>query len=94
MEDALSVPHDQLPLHAGPSASGSPRSPWAAYWRAREFEADKYAAGLGQSQELARFLDTNALVHDLPVPFMWMSEQSHPATEHRIDRLHQQDVPA
>ena len=68
--------------------------PWAAYWRAREFEADKYAASLGQSQELARFLDGNALVNDLPVPFMWMSQHSHPATEHRIDRLHQMDVPA
>ncbi len=67
---------------------------WAAYWRQREFEADQYAARLGQGQELARFLDTNALVHDLPVPFMWMSEQSHPPTEHRIDRLYQMDVPA
>lgn len=63
------------------------RSPWAAYWRSREFAADQYAAKLGQGQALARFLDTNALANDLPVPFVWLTEQSHPATEHRIDRL-------
>jgi Zn-dependent protease with chaperone function len=63
------------------------RMPWAAYWRAREFAADQYAAKLGQGQALARFLDTNALENDLPVPFMWLTEHSHPATEHRIDRL-------
>jgi Zn-dependent protease with chaperone function len=64
------------------------RTPWAAYWRAREFGADLYAASLGQGPALARFLDTNALVNDLPVPFMWLSQSSHPATEHRIDRLY------
>ena len=63
------------------------RTPWAAYWRSREFAADRYAARLGQGQALARFLDTNALANDLPVPFVWLTEQSHPATEHRIDRL-------
>jgi len=63
------------------------RTPWAAYWRSREFAADRYAAKLGQGQALARFLDTNALANDLPVPFVWLTEQSHPATEHRIDRL-------
>jgi Zn-dependent protease with chaperone function len=69
------------------------RTPWAAYWRAREFQADQYAARLGQGQALARFLDTNALEDDLPIPFMWLSEHSHPWTEHRIDRLYQQDLP-
>jgi len=63
------------------------RTPWAAYWRSREFTADQYAAKLGQGQALASFLDTNALANDLPVPFVWLTEQSHPATEHRIDRL-------
>jgi len=63
------------------------RTPWAAYWRSREFAADRYAAKLGQGQALARFLDTNALENDLPVPFVWLTEHSHPATEHRIDRL-------
>jgi Zn-dependent protease with chaperone function len=63
------------------------RTPWAAYWRSREFAADQYAARLGQAQALASFLDTNALANDLPVPFVWLTDQSHPATEHRIDRL-------
>ena len=63
------------------------RTPWAAYWRAREYAADNYAAKLGQGEALARFLDTNALEHDLPVPFRWLTEESHPATEYRIDRL-------
>jgi Zn-dependent protease with chaperone function len=64
------------------------RTPWAAYWRAREFIADRYAASLGQGPALARFLDTHALEDDLPVPFVWLSEHSHPSTEHRIDRLY------
>jgi len=67
------------------------RTPWAAYWRAREFAADQCAAKLGQGQALARFLDSNALENDLPVPFMWLTEQSHPFSEHRIDRLYRRD---
>ena len=67
------------------------RTPWAAYWRTREFAADQYAASLGQGEALARFLDTNALEHDLPIPFAWLGKHSHPSTEHRIDRLLQQD---
>jgi Zn-dependent protease with chaperone function len=66
------------------------RTPWAAYWRSREFQADEYTAHLGQAEALARFLDTNALENDLPVPFLWLTQQTHPATEHRIDRLYQQ----
>jgi Zn-dependent protease with chaperone function len=69
------------------------RTPWAAYWRAREFQADQYAAKLGQAQALARFLDTNALENDLPIPFMWLTEHAHPATEHRIDRLYRHGEP-
>jgi Zn-dependent protease with chaperone function len=65
------------------------RLPWASYWRSREFEADRYAAGLGQGEALARFLELHALEHDLPIPFLWLSEHAHPATEHRIDRLAQ-----
>jgi Zn-dependent protease with chaperone function len=63
------------------------RLPWASYWRGREFAADRYAARLGQGEALARFLEQHALEYDLPVPFAWLSEHSHPATEHRIDRL-------
>jgi len=74
-------------LFSGGLAVWITRAPWAAYWRAREYHADQYAATLGQGAALARFLDANALENDLPVPFMWMSDHSHPATEHRIDRL-------
>lgn len=68
------------------------RGPWGIYWRSREHAADRYAATLGQGEALAEFLDINALPWDLPVPFRWLSEESHPPSEHRIDRLyhHQQ----
>ncbi len=39
-----------------------------------------------------RFLDTNALENDLPMPFMWLTEHSHPSTEHRIDRIYQHET--
>jgi|ERR1035441_620411 Zn-dependent protease with chaperone function len=80
-------------LASGAFAVWITRTPWASYWRAREFHADQYAARLGQGPALARFLDTNALENDLPIPFMWLTEHSHPWTEHRIDHLYQQDDP-
>ncbi len=71
------------------------RLPWAAYWRAREYDADTYAATLGQAQPLEMFLDTEALEHDLPVPFPWLHEHTHPPTEHRLDRIeHLQATPS
>lgn len=63
------------------------RPAWGRYWRAREYRADRYAASLGQADELADFLEVHALIHDHPIPFMWLSEQTHPPTELRIDRL-------
>jgi Zn-dependent protease with chaperone function len=60
---------------------------WASYWRGRECRADAYAAGLGQGDELADFLEVHALVHDHPVPFIWLTEHTHPPTELRIERL-------
>jgi Zn-dependent protease with chaperone function len=57
------------------------------YWRQREYKADEYAASLGQADELADFLEIHALIHDHPVPFIWLSEHTHPPTELRIDRL-------
>jgi Zn-dependent protease with chaperone function len=80
-------------LTSGALGAWVTRTPWAAYWRAREFAADEYAAGLGQAEALARFLDTNALENDLPVPFMWLTEHSHPFTEHRLERLYQHTEP-
>ncbi len=76
-------------IFSGAAGAWIMRMPWGAYWRAREYQADSYAATLGQGQALASFLDTNALENDLPVPFMWLTQTSHPYTEHRIDKLHQ-----
>jgi Zn-dependent protease with chaperone function len=61
----------------------------AVYWRQREYNADQYAASLGQADELADFLEIHALIHDHPVPFIWLTEHTHPPTELRIDRLRQ-----
>jgi Zn-dependent protease with chaperone function len=71
----------------GAAAAWATRVPWAAYWRTREYAADAYAARLGQSQPLALFLDEEALAHDLAVPFAWLSDGSHPPTEHRLERI-------
>ena len=60
---------------------------WGSYWREREYTADQYAASLGQAEELADFLEVHALIHDHPVPFIWLTERTHPPAELRIDRL-------
>lgn len=44
------------------------RSLWGTYWREREHQADRFAADLGQAASLARFLETNTLDGDLPIP--------------------------
>ena len=60
---------------------------WGHYWRAREYTADNYAANLGQADELADFLEAHALIHDHPIPYIWLTEDTHPPTELRIDKL-------
>jgi Zn-dependent protease with chaperone function len=60
---------------------------WASWWRLREYAADDYAAGLGQADELARFLDENVLLYDVPIRFVWMTTESHPPTALRVERL-------
>jgi Zn-dependent protease with chaperone function len=60
---------------------------WGSYWREREYLADQYAASLGQADELADFLEIHALINDHPVPFIWLTEHTHPPTEPRIDKL-------
>jgi Zn-dependent protease with chaperone function len=60
---------------------------WGVYWRGREYTADEFAAQLGQADELADFLEIHALIHDHPVPFIWLTEHTHPPTELRVDRL-------
>ncbi len=42
---------------------------------------------LGQGDELAQFLENHALMHDSPIPWIWLTDISHPPTELRIDRL-------
>jgi Zn-dependent protease with chaperone function len=61
---------------------------WGSHWREREYTADRFAAGLGQAEDLADFLEIHALMHDHPVPFIWLTEHTHPPTELRIDKLH------
>jgi Zn-dependent protease with chaperone function len=63
------------------------RPVWGRYWRTREYTADRYAAALGQGDELADFLEIHALIHDHPIPFIWLTDHTHPPTELRIDRL-------
>ncbi|HEV7938244.1 MAG TPA: M48 family metalloprotease [Solirubrobacteraceae bacterium] len=63
------------------------RPVWGLYWRRREYAADAYAANLGQAEELADFLETHALLHDHPVPYIWLTEHTHPPVELRIGRL-------
>ena len=90
---ALPAAHARLPCRSGALGVWVTRTPWAAYWRAREFAADQYAATLGQGPALARFLDTDALEDDLPVPFRWLSRASHPADRapHRPPRRQRLD---
>ncbi len=63
------------------------RPMWGRYWREREYTVDQYAATLGRADELADFLEVHALIHDHPIPFIWLTEHTHPPTELRIDRL-------
>ncbi len=66
---------------------------WGSYWREREYAADEYAAGLGQADELADFLEIHGLIHDHPIPFIWLTEHTHPPTELRIDELRKASHP-
>lgn len=60
---------------------------WVRYWRAREYDADRYAAELGQAEALADFLEVHAQPFDIAVPFL--EGMTHDYTELRIDRLDQ-----
>lgn len=63
------------------------RAAWGAYWRGREHHADRYAGNLGQAETLGEFLDERRALIDLPVPFVWLSDHTHPPTEHRVEHL-------
>ena len=60
---------------------------WGAWWREREYRADAYASALGKGEELAAYLEQEAVLDDRPVPFMWASGHSHPPAAHRVERL-------
>ena len=60
---------------------------WAAWWREREYAADKYAADLAYGDDFADYLEEYGLFYDRPVPFVWLTLQTHPPVELRIDRL-------
>lgn len=59
---------------------------WAHYWQTREYQADRYAASLGQADQLAEFLENHDLIHD-PMPLRWPSENTCPSAAPRIQRL-------
>jgi len=63
------------------------RPVWSAYWRGREYAADRFAADLGAGEDLARFLEHHGLFFDVPVPFLMLSDRAHPPVELRLDRL-------
>lgn len=59
---------------------------WTRYWRQREYQADAYAARLGQAGPLADALE-DQVFHDVATP--WQRGRTHPYTEQRIERLQQ-----
>jgi Zn-dependent protease with chaperone function len=63
--------------------------PLGNYWRLREYEADRYAALLGEAGPLAEALEHFQIL-DQPTPWMFVKSsvaRSHPYTELRIDKL-------
>jgi Zn-dependent protease with chaperone function len=61
---------------------------WAAYWRAREYAADSYAAYLGQAEDLASHLCDQEQALDLPGAGIFNKRQ-HPPVALRIERLYE-----
>jgi Zn-dependent protease with chaperone function len=57
---------------------------WASWWREREYVADQYAKDLGYGEEFADYLEEYGLFYDRPVPFVWLTLQTHPPVELRI----------
>lgn len=57
------------------------------HWQRREYEADAFAASLGEAEQLADCLEQHVLIHDGPAPWLWRRARAHPPAELRIDRL-------
>ena len=72
---------------SGGLATDAMTSAWSAWWRLREHVADTYAARLGQSEQLAIFLEDHALLYDIPIKRIWTSDETHPPVAERIERL-------
>jgi Zn-dependent protease with chaperone function len=64
-------------------------TPWAGWWRLREYAADDYAAKLGQGEQLANALEIHGLIYDTPIRRIWTSTETHPPVALRIERLRQ-----
>jgi Zn-dependent protease with chaperone function len=75
---------------AGGLATDAMIPAWSAWWRLREHVADSYAARLGQGEQLATFLQDHALLYDIPIKRIWMSDEGHPPVAQRIERLREQ----
>jgi Zn-dependent protease with chaperone function len=60
---------------------------WGQVWRKQEYEADRFAARIGQGEELAELLEAQGPKHDHPIPLVWLTDHTHPPTELRIDAL-------
>lgn len=74
-------------IAGGATSQFALRVPWAAYWRRREYAADRYAASLGQGEELARHLSEEELPFDRPATHGAFDLAVHPPVAHRIERL-------
>ena len=53
--------------------------PWLHYWLGREYDADRYAAQLGQGPLLQEYLELYAQPLDLAI--LYFSGMTHPYTE-------------
>jgi Zn-dependent protease with chaperone function len=60
---------------------------WAAYWRAREYAADAYAASLGHAEDLVAHLADQEQAFDAPQPRLLFNLAEHPPVALRIERL-------
>jgi Zn-dependent protease with chaperone function len=60
---------------------------WSAYWRAREYGADRKAVSLGQGVPLATRLRDEDLYLDEPQPGLLLTNFAHPPVAKRIDRI-------
>jgi Zn-dependent protease with chaperone function len=60
---------------------------WTAYWRAREYAADRFAAALGQGEDLAQHLGDFEQAFDFAESRLPFDRCGHPPVAHRVDRL-------